>query len=126
MKGGTMSNVVHFEICVDDLEGAVSFYSKVFDWKIERANDSDYWYITTGSQEEPGITGGLVNRIDEWNATINTIDVPSLDVFAKKITQAGGKVLAPKISIAGTGYVQYCQDLEGNIFGIMEFDESAE
>src|SRR5262249_48345022 len=114
-----MPNVIHFEICVDDLERAVRFYSKVFDWKIEKAEDgSDYWFITTGGEEDPGITGGLTNRFDEWNPTINTIEVPSLDSFAKKITEAGGKVLAPKISIKGTGYVQYCQDLEGNTFGI--------
>jgi predicted enzyme related to lactoylglutathione lyase len=121
-----MSNVIHFEICVDDLQEAVGFYSNVFGWKIERADDSDYWFITTGSEEDPGITGGLMNRLDDWNPTVNTIEVQSLDSVAKKITRAGGKVLAPKISIARTGYVQYCQDLEGNIFGIMEFDESAE
>ncbi len=121
-----MPNVIHFEICVDDLEEAVNFYSQVFDWKIERDDGSDYWFITTGNETDPGITGGLVARFDEWNPTVNTIEVSSLDNCAKKITQAGGKVLAPKISIAGTGYVQYCQDPEGNVFGIMEFDESAQ
>jgi predicted enzyme related to lactoylglutathione lyase len=121
-----MPNVIHFEICVDDLERAVRFYTEVFGWTIEKAEDnSDYWFITTGNDEDPGISGGLTSRFDEWNPTINTIEVPSLNSFAKKITEAGGKVLAPKISIAGTGYVQYCQDVEGNTFGIMEIDESA-
>jgi uncharacterized protein len=121
-----MTNVIHFEIGVDDLEGAVSFYSKIFGWKIEKADDGlDYWYITTGDEEDPGITGGLVHRFDEWNPTINTIKVPSLNSCAKKITELGGKVLGPKVSISGLGYVQYCQDCEGNTFGIMEYDESA-
>jgi predicted enzyme related to lactoylglutathione lyase len=127
VKGEEMPNVIHFEVCADDLLRAVSFYSKVFGWKIEKAEGSeDYWMITTGSEEDPGITGGIVSRLDEWDSTINTIDVPSLDDFAKRITEAGGKVLAPKISLGGTGYVQYCQDSEGNTFGIMEFDESAQ
>jgi uncharacterized protein len=121
-----MPNVIHFEICVDDLEAASSFYSNVFGWAIEPSEDgSDYWYITTGDEDDPGIPGGLRSRFDEQNPTINTIEVPSLDSFAKKITEEGGKVLAPKISIPGEGYVQYCHDLEGNVFGIMEFDESA-
>jgi predicted enzyme related to lactoylglutathione lyase len=126
-KGGaTMPNIIHFEIGVDDLEAAASFYSKVFGWEIVKAEDnSGYWFITTGDDSDPGITGALTSRYDELNPTINTIDVPSLDSFAKKITEAGGKVLAPKISVPGMGYVQYCQDLEGNTFGIMEFDESA-
>ncbi len=122
-----MANVIHFEIGVDDLAASVSFYSSVFGWKIEKADDdSDYWYITTGDDDDPGISGGLVNRIDEWNPTVNTIEVSSLDDCARKITEAGGKVLAPKIALPGLGYVQYCQDLEGNVFGIMEYDEAAE
>ena len=122
-----MPNVIHFEICVDDLAQAVSFYSKVFGWQIEKAEGSgDYWAITTGGEEDPGMTGGLIRRRDEWDSTINTIEVASLDVFAKRITEAGGKVLAPKTPIAGSGYFQYCRDMEGNTFGIFEFDESAE
>jgi predicted enzyme related to lactoylglutathione lyase len=122
-----MPNVIHFEIGVDDLEGAVSFYSKVFDWRIEKAEDnSDYWYITTGDEDDPGITGGLGSRFDEWNPTVNTIEVPSLDICAQKIAAASGKVLAPKFPIPGMGYMQYCHDPEGNAFGIMEYDESAQ
>ena len=122
-----MPNVIHFEICADDVERAASFYSKIFGWKIERAEGSnDYWIITTGSDEDPGITGGLMKRFDQMDSIINTIDVPSLDAFAKRITEAGGKVLKPKAPIVGLGYYQYCRDLEGNPFAIMEFDESAE
>jgi predicted enzyme related to lactoylglutathione lyase len=121
-----MRNVTYFEIGADDLQGAVSFYSKVFDWKIEKSEDgSDYWYIATGDEEDPGISGGLGRRFDEWNPTVNTIEVPSINDFATKIVEAGGKVLAPKIGIPGVGYVQYCHDPEGNAFGIMEYDRSA-
>jgi uncharacterized protein len=126
-SASTMANIIYFEIGVDDLEVAVRFYSRVFGWKIEKAEDgSDYRYITTGDEEDPGIPGGLASRVDEWNPTINTIDVPSLNECARKITEAGGKVLGPKQAIPGEGYVQYCQDPEGNCFGIMEYDESAQ
>lgn len=121
-----MPNVIHFEICADDPEAAVAFYSKVFDWNIEKVEGADYWAVTTGSEEDPGITGGIMRRYDPLNPTINTIDVPSLDSFARKITEAGGRVVAPKLSIAGMGYVQYCTDMEGNAFAMMESDESAQ
>lgn len=121
-----MPNVTHFEIGADDLMAAMNFYSKVFDWKFEKVDGSDYWLITTGSEEDPGISGGLGSRFDEWNATVNTIEVESLDSCARKITEVGGKVLAPKFAIPGLGYAQYCHDPEGNAFGIMEYDESAE
>jgi uncharacterized protein len=120
-----MPNVVHFEICADEPEQVVAFYSKVFDWKIEKESGVEYWAITTGADDEPGITGAIMRRFDPLNSTINTIDVPSLDVFARKITEAGGKVLAPKVAIAGLGYVQYCADVEGNGFALLEYHESA-
>jgi predicted enzyme related to lactoylglutathione lyase len=121
-----MPNIIHFEICVDDMESAARFYTKVFGWKIEKVADgSDYCFITTDEYEGLAITGGLTKRIDEWDSTVNTIDVPSVDTFANKIAEAGGKVLAPKIAVSGVGYVQYCQDVEGNSFGIMEYDASA-
>jgi uncharacterized protein len=119
-------NMVFFEICVDDLEAAASFYSRVFGWEIEREEDAEEWTITTGDEEYPGIPGSLTLRFDDWNPTVNTIDVPSIEEAAKAITEAGGKVAAPQMAVPGVGFVQYCQDPEGNAFGIMEFGEAAE
>jgi len=119
-----MPNVVHFEICVDDLPAAVRFYANVFGWKIERSEEgANYWLITTGDDTDAGISGALTERFDDLNPTINTIDVESLDRSARKIVEEGGKILAPKVMVIGTGHVQYCQDPEGNTFGIVEFEE---
>lgn len=122
-----MPNVLHMEICADDLESAISFYSQVFGWQFEKVNGSDdSWDITTGSEDEDyTISCSLTQRWDETDSTVPTINVPSLDDAAKKITEAGGRVLAPKTAIPGWGYVQYCHDLEGNRFGVSEWDESA-
>lgn len=122
-----MPNVIHFEICVDDLGSAAAFYASVFDWDIEPVKeDSEYLSIGVREGVDRDISGGLTVRVDEQNSTINTIQVPSVDIYARKITENGGKILAPKISIPGQGYVQYCHDLEGNTFGIMELDKSAQ
>ncbi|BCY09677.1 VOC family protein [Actinoplanes sp. L3-i22] len=121
-----MSNIVHFEICVDDLPSAARFYANVFRWTVEQSPaDANYWLITTGSETDPGIGGALTGRFDDLNPTINTIEVESVDLSARKIVEEGGKILAPKIKVDGTGHVQYCQDPEGNTFGIVEFDDSA-
>jgi predicted enzyme related to lactoylglutathione lyase len=121
-----MPNVVFFEIGADDPEAAAIFYARVFGWKMARAEDgAEYWYVDTGTEDDPGVAGGLTYRINNGASTVNTIEVASLDDAARKITEEGGKVLAPKIPIPGQGHVQYCQDLEGNVFGIMEFDVDA-
>jgi len=57
--------------------------------------------------------------------TYNTIDVPSIDEFIKKIVKAGGKVVAKKTTVPGVGYMAYCADTEGNVFGTMQADPSA-
>jgi uncharacterized protein len=121
-----VSNVVFFEIGADDPEAAAIFYARVFGWKVERTEDgAAYWYVTTGTDDDPGIGGGLSFRVNELSSTVNIIEVQSLDEAARRVTEEGGKVLAPKTSIPGEGYVQYCHDLEGNVFGITEFDEDA-
>src|SRR5215470_14448722 len=115
---------VHFEICVDDAERAIKFYSGVFGWKIEESEDEGYWDINTDEgEEQPGMTGGLMERLDPLDSTVIVFDVPSLDAFVKKIATAGGKIVTPKITIPGVGYSQYCRDSEGNLFAIMEYDE---
>lgn len=56
---------------------------------------------------------------------INTIEVESVDDFAEKIEQSGGKIAMPKMAIQGIGWLAYGIDPEGNLFGIMQGDESA-
>ena len=121
-----MPRVVHFEISVDDPERAIKFYTDVFGWKIKKwEGPLDYWLATTGPEDQPGIDGALMRRQYPSSPTTNTIDVPSADEFLSKITEAGGKIVTPKQSVPGVGYFAYCQDTEGNTFGIMEEDTSA-
>ena len=48
-----------------------------------------------------------------------------MDEFAKKITDEGGRIVADKMAIAGFGHIACCEDTEGNVFGIMKEDPSA-
>jgi uncharacterized protein len=121
-----MPRVIHFEIQVDQPERAVSFYKTVFGWKIDQwGGPQNYWLITTGDDKEMGINGGMMKRTPMPSPTINTIGVSSVDEFVSKIISNGGKVVSPKSAILGIGYFAYCQDTEGNIFGILQPDESA-
>ena len=120
-----MPRVIHFEIAADDVKRAAKFYSDVFGWKIDKwEGPQEYWLVTTG-KEGPGIDGGLMKRDEHFPPTTNTIDVPSVDDFTAKIGKSGGKVVVPKMAIPGVGWMAYCTDTEGNIFGIMQMDHSA-
>ena len=121
-----MGRVVHFEIPADNPERAVKFYTRVFDWKIERwQGPVEYWMVMTGPTDQPGIDGGLMRRHPPFNGTVNTVDVASLNESMKKVVANGGKVIRPKTAVPGVGWMTYCVDTEGNFFGMMQADTSA-
>jgi len=122
-----MLRVNHFELPADDPEKLVEFYREVFGWTIQKWDGPmDYWLITTGPKDEPGIDGGIARRSKGDSGAINSIDVPSVDEFVAKIESGGGSVIAPKRAIPGVGYLAYCKDPDGNVFCIMEEDASVE
>ena len=121
-----MPRISWFDVPVDNPERAQKFYSKVFDWKFEKWDGPmDYWMAKTGT-EQPGIDGGMSKRMPGQMGMTNTINVPSVDEFSKKIIENGGQLLIPKMAIPKVGWFAQCTDTEGNMFGIIEMDEKAE
>ena len=120
-----MSRPVHFEILAEDPARAVEFYSQVFGWQVQKwEGPEEYWLATTGPEGTPGINGGIGKSKGE-PLTVNTIQVDSVDEFAAKVTAHGGKVVVPKMAIPGVGYLIYCQDTEGIVFGLHQADPTA-
>ena len=115
-----MPRVIHFELPADEPERAVRFYEMVFGWKISKWDGPmDYWLVMTGEEGAPGIDGAISPR--DAGATVTyVIDVPSADEYVGKVLSAGGTVVLPKHEVPGVGYLAYCTDTEGNIFGIMQ------
>ena len=120
-----MSRVIHFDLSADNPERAAEFYRSVFKWKVEKwEGPVDYWLIQTGTEEDPGVTGGVARRIKPEDTTAVVFDVASADESAMKVVEAGGKIREEKKAIPGVGYLVMCKDTEGNTFGIMQIDES--
>lgn len=126
-----MGRVVHFEIHAENPERAVKFYESVFNWKFQKWNGpAEYWLITTGADEEPGINGGLMKRMGEIDgkaviAYVCTVDVKALDDSLNKVKSSGGSEAMPKMAVPGVGWMAYCKDTEGNIFGMMQSNPNA-
>jgi uncharacterized protein len=120
-----MSRVIHFEIPAENPDRAAAFYKKAFGWKIKKwPGPMDYWLVNTGDSGAPGINGGLMRK-GEVKSTTNTVDVESVEKAVATITGAGGKLVTPKMPIPGVGYFAYCEDTEGNLFGVMQADQNA-
>jgi len=121
-----MPRIIHFDIPADDPARAQKFYQDIFGWKFDKWNGPmEYWMAKTGDDKQPGINGGLAKRMPGQTGMTNTIDVPSVDEFAKTIQSKGGKVIVPKMAIPGVGYFAQCLDTEGNCFGIIQMDQNA-
>jgi predicted enzyme related to lactoylglutathione lyase len=135
-----MNRVIHFEIHAADPERAARFYHEVLGWEIkewvvpgvEIPDANRYWLVKTGSSEAPGINGGLIFRRgpapaegQPVNAYVCTIGVASVDDTVGKAVAAGATIALPKMPIRGVGWLAYCKDTEGNLFGLMEEDAAA-
>jgi uncharacterized protein len=123
-----MARVNHFEIYTADPEAVQPFYRDVFGWKFQtfEYGPLEYWLITTGPNNEPGINGGITRpREGQRPGTLNTVTVQSLDQTIKKIEQRGGKICVPKMAIPTIGWLAYAEDPAGNVFGIIEPDTKA-
>ena len=127
-----MPRVVHFEIHAGDPERAVNLYRTLFGWTFKKwEGPMEYWLVTTGPDDQPGINGGLVRRQGELDgqavtAYVCTVDVSDIDASTQTATANGAQVVLPKMPIPGMGWLVYCKDTEGNIFGMMQGDPSAQ
>jgi predicted enzyme related to lactoylglutathione lyase len=127
-----MSRPVHFEVHATDPARAIVFYERTFGWAFKQWGDQEYWLISTGPTDEPGIDGGLLPRRGDGpqtgapvNSFVVTVQVDDLDTTVKAATDAGGDVRLPRMALPGVGYLAYVADTEGNLIGVMEPDESA-
>jgi len=122
-----MPRVIHFEISANDMEQVKEFYENVFGWEINKWDGPDeYYLISTGQSPEHGINGALFKPKEFFSATVNTIDVPDIDEYIKKVNDNGGTVVTEKMSIPGVGSFVYCKDVEGTMFGILQQESKPE
>jgi hypothetical protein len=135
-----MNRVIHFEIHAAEPERAAEFYRRVFGWNInewtipgvEIPHENRYWLASTGPAGDPGIDGGILVRRgappadgQAVNAFVCTVAVSSVDEYVQKALAAGGTLAVARMPIKGVGWLAYCKDTEGNIFGMMQNEPHA-
>lgn len=119
--------LVHFEIPADNVEKLREFYSKLFGWKIEKAQGpTPYWTIETVPADEknmplrPGVNGGMYKKDNPELKPVNYVSVESIDEYIEKIKSLGGVIVQPKLEVPGVGWVAIALDPEGNQFAMLQ------
>jgi predicted enzyme related to lactoylglutathione lyase len=121
-----MNRFTHFELASADPQKTADFYHDVFGWQIEKwSGPVDYWMVTSGDRETPGINGGLMQTDGSFTGTVNTIEVDDLDAALARVLAHGGEIALPKDAIPGVGYQAYFRDNSGIMVGLHQADPNA-
>jgi uncharacterized protein len=114
-----MTNALNwFEIPVTDFERAKKFYEILFDAEIVEMPFPDGRYGMLPSDMQNGVGGAIAQG--EWFSPSDKGTVvylnggEDLSIPLAKIEDAGGKIVMPKTSIGGNGFMAQFIDTEGN------------
>ena len=118
--------VVWFEIYVDDLARAQTFYETVLGLKLEPlptpgGMDGFQMLAFPSTMENPGASGTLCKMEGMSPGVGGTLIYFTCDdcaVEAARVEAAGGKLHRDKMSIGEYGAVALAFDTEGNMFGL--------
>ncbi|SEM91169.1 VOC family protein [Nitrosomonas marina] len=111
-----------FEIYVDDMAKAKSFYEAVFECELEQLSspDVELWCFS-GDQNAYGAMGALVKMegcTAGGNSTIVYFACDDCAIQQARSAEHGGKVLKEKFSIGEYGFIALVADTEGNMIGL--------
>lgn len=101
---------IHIEIASTDPERTRKFFEDVFDWEFESHPEMNYH--TYAAPSGPG--GGLMRPMESQSPGIlNYLLTHDIDADVKKVEEAGGRILQPKMEIPGVGWWALFQEPTG-------------
>lgn len=120
-----MNPVVHFEIPVEDLKRAKTFYQNLFGWQMFDFDEESVMTSTTETDEKgtplnPGAINGSIYFTDKPRTTNIVIDVDDIHSHIKKIEQIGGKLVDDVVPVADMGMYARFSDPDGNLIGLWQ------
>jgi uncharacterized protein len=118
----TTNPVIWFEIYVEDMARARTFYETVFETTLERLNNSELemWAFPM-TMDRPGAGGALVKMpgvAPGGPGTLVYFSCTDCAVEAERVVRAGGRIHQPKTPIGQYGFIVLAWDTEGNMFGL--------
>ena len=113
-----------FDIYVNDMDRAVTFYENVLKQKLLPIGDptGDTQMMSfPADMASYGAAGALVKSSHSRpgaGGTMVYFSVEDCAVMEAYVASAGGILVRPKFSIGEFGWVSLCEDTEGNMFGL--------
>src|SRR5262245_17832180 len=114
--------VTWFEIPVNDMKRAQTFYEKVFGLRMEPLDMGGMkmaWFPRDDTR--PGTSGGLVEaqgKTPSREGTTVFFGVADIDATLSSVERSGGKVVMPKSGSEEQGAIALFEDTEGNLVAL--------
>jgi len=120
----TGNPVAWFEIYVQDMDRAKTFYEAVFQAKLNKLSgpgpELDMWAFPS-DMKSYGVSGAIV-KMDGvpsgGNSTLVYFHCEDCAVEAERAAGAGGQICRPKFDIGEYGHIALLLDTEGNMIGL--------
>ena len=110
--------VVHWEIAANDAAKIQSFYSSLFNWKVDTGGPMNYGMVSTA---DSGVGGGIYKPTDPKTPRLTFyVQVDDLQAYQDKAVKLGGKALVPPTPIPGIGSFAMFADPEGTVIGLFK------
>lgn len=127
------NSISWFEIPVEDLQRAQTFYETIFDMKMASIDLPNFQMRTfpTSATKQETVSGALVKTQPGFYHPSNTHGIliylnanPNVQLVVNKVEAAGGKILVPKTKISDEyGCMAIIEDTEGNRIGLHNVPE---
>lgn len=114
--------ITYLEIAGRDGEKLESFYSRLFNWRIERRDEHNVGGAPYGSVKEGDagpINLGIRHEPQGQAELVFYIEVPDLDAAFAKAKELGAEVRIPPMTAPGVTFA-LVQDPEGNPIGLVQ------
>jgi predicted enzyme related to lactoylglutathione lyase len=111
---------VHVELSTTDLGKAKTFYSKLFDWKLEDVPMGEHTYTMVGVGDGTG--GGMMKHPmpgapSTWLAYVLVDDV---DAATRKAKSLGAAIVKEVTEVPEAGHFSIISDPTGAVLGLWE------
>jgi predicted enzyme related to lactoylglutathione lyase len=115
--------VVHFEVIAKDAGRLQSFYSELFDWKIDADNPMNYGIVQRDDNvnaEGVGIGGGIGGGPAGYDGHATFyVEVPDVEAALAKAEELGGsRMMGPETVMEGVEIGLFI-DPEGHVVGVV-------
>ena len=110
-----------FEIYVQDISRAKTFYESVFEIKLARLNSPIEIWGFPMTMEGYGASGALVKMegvSSGGNSTLVYFACADCAITANRVSQYGGQIHREKMPIGEYGFIALVVDTEGNMVGL--------